>query len=266
MTVSIRASLAFSALVMALLTAAFADPPSTHEPAEPAAAPAHPAHWSYGGDGGPEHWADLSEANFACKVGGQQSPIDISATVPAGLAAPVRGWKPVLGGTVVNNGHTIQVDLAGGGGITLDGVAYTLKQFHFHHPSEHTIDGRSFPLEVHLVHAAADGRLAVVGVMFEEGAANPTLDPVWATAPAREGKAAVAFSIDPGKLVPEAPAAFRYEGSLTTPPCSETVRWTVVAKPLTISRAQVSAFAALFPDNARPVQPLNRRYVLKTAS
>jgi carbonic anhydrase len=115
------------------------------------------------------------------------------------------------------------------------------------------------------VHAAPDGDLAVVGVMFLEGSSNSDLDAIWATAPGRQGKAAVAFEINPAKFAPADGSAFRYEGSLTTPPCSETVRWTVMATPQTISPSQIAAFAALFPWNARPVQPLNRRYVLKTS-
>jgi carbonic anhydrase len=259
MTVSIRASLLFSAFAMAALTAAFANPPS-----EEADAPAHPKHWSYGGEGGPDHWAELTPENAPCSKGVQQSPIDLSGAMVATVDTPHPKWIPVHGGTVVNNGHTIQVDVGNAGGIRLNGVDYSLKQFHFHHPSEHTIDGKSFPLEVHLVHASAEGKLAVVGVMFETGPANASLDSVWATAPGRQGKAAVAFEIDASKLMPKAGPAYRYEGSLTTPPCSETVSWTVMAEPQTASAAQIAAFSEIFPWNARPVQPLNRRYVLRT--
>jgi carbonic anhydrase len=263
MTVSIRASLMLSALAMAGLTAAFVDPPAGHT--EDAKAATRPAHWSYGGEGGPEHWSELSAENMPCAVGAQQSPINISGAMTASVSAPQPQWMAARGGMVVNTGHTIQVDVADAGGITLDGKDYTLKQFHFHHPSEHTIDGKQFPLEVHFVHAAKDGDLAVVGVMFLEGSANPNLDAIWSTAPVKEGKAAVAFEIDPSKFVAADSSAFRYEGSLTTPPCSETVHWTVMAAPQTISPSQVAAFSTLFPWNARPVQPLNRRYVLKTS-
>lgn len=263
MTVSIRASLMLSALAMAGLTAAFVDPPEAEENAK--SAHAAPGHWSYGGEGGPAHWSDLSAANKPCGTGQQQSPIDLAGAMTASIGSPQAHWTPARGAMIVNNGHTIQVDVADSGGVTLDGKDYVLKQFHFHHPSEHTIDGKQFPLEVHFVHAAKDGDLAVLGVMFMEGSANPNLDAIWATAPAKEGKAAVAFEIDPSRFVPEGGAAFRYEGSLTTPPCSESVHWTVMAAPQTISASQVTAFSTLFPWNARPVQPLNRRYVLKTA-
>jgi carbonic anhydrase len=259
MTVSIRASLLFSAFAMAALTAAFANPPDEDASIQP-----HPKHWSYGGEGGPEHWSELSPDNAPCSAGVQQSPVDLSGAMIASVDTPHPRWIPVKGGMVINNGHTIQVDVDGAGGIRLDGADYALKQFHFHHPSEHTIDGRSFPLELHLVHASSEGKLAVIGVMFEQGPANASLDAVWATAPGREGKAAVAFQIDAGKFMPKAATAYRYEGSLTTPPCSETVSWTVMADPQTASASQIAAFSEIFPWNARPTQPLNRRYVLRT--
>ena len=262
MTVSIRASLLLSALAMAALTAAFVDPP---EAAEDAKTPAHLAHWTYGGEGGPSHWGQLAPENSQCATGAQQSPIDLSGALTASIEGPEPHWLPAHGGMVINNAHTIQVDITGGGSLTLDGKDYVLKQFHFHHPSEHTIDGKQFPLEVHFVHASSDGDLAVVGVLFREGSPNQSLDAIWATAPGREGKAAVAFDIDAAKFLPARHEAFRYEGSLTTPPCSETVHWTVMASPQTASPDQIAAFSAMFPLNARPVQPLNRRYVLKTS-
>lgn len=262
MTVSIRASLLLSALAMAALTAAFVDPP---EAAEDAKTSAHPAHWAYGGEGGPSHWGQLAPENSQCATGAQQSPIDLSGALTASIEGPEPHWLPAHGGMVINNAHTIQVDITGGGSLTLDGKDYVLKQFHFHHPSEHTIDGKQFPLEVHFVHASGNSDLAVVGVLFREGSPNQSLDAIWATAPGREGKAAVAFDIDAAKFLPARHEAFRYEGSLTTPPCSETVHWTVMASPQTASADQIAAFSAMFPLNARPVQPLNRRYVLKTS-
>ena len=277
MTVSIRVSLLLSAVAMAGLTAAFSAPPqqdhaapapgpSTSEVADTKASPAHATHWSYGGEGGPDRWGDLAPENQPCAIGDQQSPIDLASALSANAPVPTPRWTSVHGAQVVNNGHTLQVNVTGPGGLKLGGKDYALKQFHFHHPSEHTIDGKSFPLEVHFVHAAADGDLAVIGVMFEPGAVNPALNPIWAVAPAKEGTAEAAGEIDLGAFLPKDASLYRYEGSLTTPPCSETVRWTVMSAPITASPSQIAAFAQLFPMNARPVQPLNRRFVLKTSS
>ena len=262
MTVSIRASLMLSALAMAALTAAFVDPP---EESHASPAPAQPVRWSYEGEGGPLHWGGLSTDNRPCSAGAQQSPIDLAGALSASIPAPAEHWTPASSAMVVNTGHTIQIDVPAGGSVSLNGKDYILRQFHFHHPSEHTIDGKQFPLEAHFLHAASDGDLAVISVLFLEGAANPNLDAIWATAPGREAKAAVAFEIDAAAFMPKQGAAFRYEGSLTTPPCSESVHWTVMATPVTASASQIAAFASLFPHNARPVQPLNRRYVLKTS-
>lgn len=275
MTVSIRASLLLSAFAMAGLTAAFSAPPAEeHATPTPAAVPsdladtkavAHAPHWSYGGEGGPDLWGELAPENRPCAIGGQQSPVDLTSPLPASIAPPAARWSPVNGAQVVNNGHTLQVNVAGPGGLKLDGKEYGLRQFHFHHPSEHTIEGKSFPLEIHFVHAAPDGDLAVIGVMVEAGAVNPALNPIWAVAPAKEGTAEAAGEIDLGAFLPQETSGYRYEGSLTTPPCSETVHWTVMSAPITASTSQLAAFAQIFPWNARPVQPLNRRFILKTS-
>lgn len=290
MTMSIRASLVFFAAVAAGVTAAFSPPPAHNEvaasakPAEPhdgkgvaeksatavnvPGAPttsSHPVHWDYSGEGGPEHWGALAPENMPCASGGQQSPVDLANALVAKAPSPAWRWPAVGAGQVVNNGHTLQVNVAGPGKLELGGKDYALKQFHFHHPSEHTIDGKAFPLEVHFVHAAADGDLAVIGVLFEAGAVNPALNPIWAVAPAKEGTAEAAGEIDLTAFIPGNSDFFRYEGSLTTPPCSETVHWTVLSTPVTASPSQISAFSQLFPWNARPVQPLNRRFVLKTS-
>ena len=223
----------------------------------------HKPHWSYGGASGPDAWGTLDPAYGACGAGTQQSPIDLSAAVRAELAPVGVRWQQVTLNSVVNNGHTIQVNTPQGGHIDLDGVRYDLLQFHFHHLSEHTLGGRHFPLEVHLVHKAAGGEgLAVIGVFFEEGAENTVLAPVWQAMPRQEGEGASAAVVDPAGLLPASRAAFRYAGSLTTPPCSEIVSWTVFAAPLSASGAQIAAFAELFPNNFRPVQPRNRRFLL----
>ncbi|WP_018998066.1 carbonic anhydrase [Hirschia maritima] len=221
-------------------------------------------HWAYSGPRGPQYWGDKDPANAACKVGSQQSPIDFNRTTPAFASAPQIDWKPITNGDVVNNGHTLQLNVEKAGGMVLDGKPYKLVQFHFHTPSEHTIHGRHFPMEAHFVHKAADGTLAVVGVMFAEGSNNEHLDPIWWSAPSQPGSASVAFNLDMKKLLPTNRASYRYQGSLTTPPCTEIVDWTVLQTPMSVSKTQIAAFRALFGDNARPTQPLYRRYVLET--
>ena len=221
--------------------------------------------WSYEHGHGPAAWGQLDPAYAACSAGTQQSPIDLRDAVTADLPPAAIAWRPIGLSEIVHNGHTIQVNTSGGGGMQLDGAGYDLLQFHFHHMSEHTMDGRQFPLEVHFVHKASDGQgLAVVGVFFEEGAANPVLAPIWAAMPMRKGEAAGSGTIDPAGLLPASRAAFRYAGSLTTPPCSEVVAWTVMKQPVTASAEQIGRFAKLFPNNFRPVQPLNRRFLLST--
>jgi carbonic anhydrase len=219
------------------------------------------AHWSYEGAGGPEHWGELNKEFAACSMGRQQSPIDLRNSTPAGLEEVQTFWRPVQL-DVLNNGHTIQVNTAGGGMMILDGRRFDLLQFHFHHPSEHTLYGENFPMEVHFVHKSADGDLGVLGVFMAEGEENATVNTVWRNVAVQGGSRKTEDIISPATLLPEDRAYFRYAGSLTTPPCSEVVSWAVMAQPITVSRRQIDAFANLFPLNARPVQELHRRFIL----
>lgn len=221
------------------------------------------AHWSYSGALGPEHWGAISPEYAACRVGANQSPVDISSVAHAGLS-PLDVHYADGARRILNNGHTVQVDVASGSSIDVDGHPFTLKQFHFHSPSENRINGRSYPLEVHMVHADADGHLAVVAVMFEQGSANPTLTQLWAHMPDHAGSA---HELEPGlsaaSLLPPQHSYYRFSGSLTTPPCSEGVRWMVMKQPLTASSEQIATFAAvLHHANNRPLQPLNGRLVV----
>ena len=160
---------------------------------------------------------------------------------------------------VENNGHTIEVIPEEGGGITLDSIEYALVQFHFHTPSEHTVAGSALPVELHLVHRSGRGRLAVLGVLLEEGSAHEALREVFERAPAAKGEVELEREIDAGELLPADRATFRYMGSLTTPPCSEGVHWTVFQTPAELSGEQIDAFTRIYVGNARPVQPLNER-------
>lgn len=264
-------SLAIAAMLMSAAPVALAGPHGS--PAMGAkmeqAKDDHDAHkdghaWSYVGETGPDHWGELDPAARACKIGTQQSPIDLHDPVSAFIATPQIDWREVQTAELVNNGHTLQMNLANAGGIVREGKLYKLIQFHFHTPSEHTINGRYFPMEAHFVHQASDGTLAVIGVMFSEGANNAHLDPIWWAAPNMPGKAAVAFPFDPTDLLPKNRASMWYEGSLTTPPCSEIVDWTVLTTPVTASKSQIAVFKSLFGENNRPVQAQNRRFILAT--
>jgi carbonic anhydrase len=215
------------------------------------------AHWGYTGAHGPQHWGDT----YATCRGAAQSPIDIRQTRPATSGAPIAldYRDSVL--SVVNNGHTIQVDYEPGSSITVGGTRYELLQFHFHRPAEERVQGRVYALDAHLVHRAADGTLAVVAVLFDEGARQPTIDTIWRQLPRTSGEQRTVSNvmINAGGLLPADRSYYAYMGSLTTPPCSEDVRWHVLKTPSSVSTMQLHLFP--FPMNARPVQPLNGRVV-----
>jgi carbonic anhydrase len=221
------------------------------------------ASWSYSGKTGPENWAKLSPEFSDC-AGRNQSPIDLKDFVEAQLPPIKINYQP--GQQVINNGHTIKVNYAGGGGsIEIDGITFRLLQFHFHAPSENHINGKSFPLEAHLVHASDSGELAVIAVMFDKGDENLELGKIWSVMPKDiGGKAPLARAAKAYNLLPEERAYYRFSGSLTTPPCTEGVRWLVMKMPLTASAKQIEEFEkVMHHPNNRPIQPLNARTVLK---
>ena len=168
-------------------------------------------------------------------------------------------------GHIVNNGHTIQVNVAEGSDIVYNGIRYDLLQFHFHHPAEHTIEGRAAPLEAHFVHQDRNsGNLAVVGIMLHEGMTeNETWAAVFDQLPQEAGASpAAGVILNLADFLPERRAYTTYQGSLTTPPCSEIVRWLILAEAVAVSAAQIEAFAALYEGNARPTAPLGERDLL----
>lgn len=220
-------------------------------------------HFEYQGEAGEDEtqeWAELSEHYETCATGQAQSPIDLTSAAPADLENVVFAYGETAV-TIINNGHTIQVDRITGSQITLNSVDYQLKQFHFHAPSEHTLDGQSFPIEMHLVHKSADGKLAVVGVFITEGAENPAFAPVWSHLPNEEspGLIATGATVQVAGLLPAEQTIYRYSGSLTTPPCSENVTWSVMSQPVEMSAGQIATFTAIISGNNRPVQPVNEQ-------
>ena len=164
----------------------------------------------------------------------------------------------------INNGHTIQVNYSEGDTLSVGEQSYELNQYHFHSPSEHTLEGNHFPMEMHMVHKASDGSLAVIGVFIEEGSHNPAFDPIWANLPGEKGVEShfESVNVDIDELLPESQTTYRYDGSLTTPPCSEGVKWFIATEPIALSSEQIQAFTALITGNNRPVQPLNDRTVV----
>lgn len=223
----------------------------------------HPA-WSYEGEGAPEHWGNLSAEFSQCKTGANQSPINITAALKT-HQEPLKFQFTDVALSEVNNGHTVQVNDNGGDILTLDNDKFTLQQFHFHTPSENTIEGKSFPLEAHFVHKNAQGETAVVAVMFEKGATNPELQKLWQQMPAKAGQETnVAQKINLRGLFPADLGYYRFSGSLTTPPCTEGVRWLVLKQPMSVSEQQVKQFAdVMHHPNNRPVQPTHGRVVVE---
>lgn len=220
------------------------------------------AHWSYEGSSGPAAWGEVDAASKVCSTGSQQSPIDIGATVRARLPVLKTAWRKNAD-TIVNNGHTIQLNFGEGSTLTVGKESYKLLQVHFHRPSEHLIGGKNFPMEAHFVHRHASGGLAVVGVLMQTGRPNAAFGKVVATMPAQEGPAVKADAgFNPNGMLPHNLNYYRYPGSLTTPPCAEVVEWLLLTTPIQVAESDVAKFAKLYPMNARPVQKTNRRDVL----
>lgn len=224
------------------------------------------SHWSYEGEGAPEHWGELDEAWKTCRTGMNQSPINIDSTLKAHLN-PLATHYTDGPATLINNGHTIQAGekINTQDSITLDGKKWMLQQFHFHAPSENTVQGKTYAMEMHLVHKNDEGEIAVVAVMFEQGAANPQLEKLWRAMPAQpEESTAITEHLDLDHLLPADKTYWRFSGSLTTPPCSEGVTWIVMKHPLTLSATQLEKFRhTLHHNNNRPVQSLHGRIVVE---
>jgi carbonic anhydrase len=226
----------------------------------------HPVHtWDYSKLHGPSHWGEL-EPDFAeCINGRHQSPIDIRNPRKADLPPIQFDYKPSPL-DIIDNGHTIMINAAPGSFITVGGGKYELKQFHFHRPSEEKIDGKGFEMAVHLVHADQHGNLAVVAVLLQKGEDNPLVHEVWNDLPKEKDKEEHFnnIQIDVSRLLPSDRGYYTFDGSLTTPPCSEGVTWYVLEHPVTVTAAEIDQFSKLYRDNARPTQPLYDRVVLES--
>jgi carbonic anhydrase len=226
----------------------------------------HPEHsWDYGDAHGPSHWGDLKPEFATCKNGHRQSPIDIRNPQKADVPPIQFDYKPSPL-HIIDNGHTVMINYTPGSFITVGGKKYALKQFHFHLPSEEKINGKSYEMVVHLVHANEDGELAVVAVLLQKGENNPLVHQLWNHLPTEEGKeeSLNSVQIDVAGLLPADLGYYTFSGSLTTPPCSENVTWFVLKHPATVSNTEIEQFSKIYQHNVRPVQPLYDRIVLES--
>ena len=217
----------------------------------------HVAHWDYEGEMGPENWGKEFPT---CGKGKSQSPLNIKGPFEKVRFNIVPDYKP---GPlkILNNGHTIQVNVTPGSKIRIDGKAFDLLQFHFHRPSEEHINGKPSAMVIHFVHKNDSGELAVLGVLLQEGNENPGIKTLWSHAPSKEGPEVAPDNVafNPTNLLPREMEFYHFDGSLTTPPCTEKVKFYILKTQVNIGKEQITQFP--FKMNARPVQPLNERKI-----
>ena len=243
-------------VLFVLLLLCYACVPQRTEPAPP--------HWTYEGEEGPSHWGELDQNYAVCGTGQSQSPIDVANASEQDLSNISFHYQPSEV-NILNNGHTVQVNYDAGSYIEVDATRYDVVQFHYHAPSEHTLDGQSFPAELHIVHRNADGNLAVVGILLKEGIENAAYEPFISNLPAEKADVKDAgATINAADLLPSAGTTFRYSGSLTTPPCTEGVNWLLMTTPVELSSQQLTTLDSHFEGGTnRPVQPINERTLIE---
>lgn len=217
--------------------------------------------WSYDGRNGPAHWGELHAGYATCASGMQQSPIDFVDAYDTYLTAPDLNWA-TTGWQVEHSGQTLVMHNDSGGTATLDDHEFDLIQVHLHAQSEHTFAGRHFPMEVQFMHRDDDGNFLIISVMIRGGGRHDDFNAIVAALPEKKGQANPLRKVDLSTLISDLGDAFRYQGSLTQPPCAENVTWIVMTDPITVGREALQAFTYAFPNSRRPVQPLNRRIVL----
>ena len=221
----------------------------------------HDLDWSYEGEGSPANWGKLKGEFATCATGRRQSPIDIREGIRVDLE-PIQFDYKRTQFRVVDNGHTIQVNVGEGSTISILNRIYQLRQFHFHRPAEERINGKAFDMVIHLEHRDDQGKIAMVAVLLEKGAENPLIQTLWNNMPLEVNQDVIpSIAIDLNGLLPENRGYYTYMGSMTTPPCTEDVLWMVFKQPLPVSAEQVGIFSRLYKNNARPIQPANSRLI-----
>ena len=224
----------------------------------------HKTPWSYKGKEGPESWGKLSTEFATCAAGRNQSPINIDKTTHASLK-PLKSIQKFPARDIANDGHSVSVNFKEGNMLVLDSAAYQMKQLNFHSPSEHTIHGKIFPLEAQFLHSDSKGNLTIIAVMYTEGKANLGLAKLWGQITKEVSEPVVLKNrVTPNELIPDNQSYYRLSGSLTTPPCTEGVRWLVMKTPMTASKEQIKALNEVITfDNNRPLQALNGRIIVE---
>ncbi len=249
---------------LVLLAAGCAESERTPEAAAPetavTATATQPVQWTYSGEGAPDRWGTLDPEFAACETGTNQSPVDLANATRTDLPDLQFNYQPTPL-DIENKGHTVQVDYQPGSSFAVNDTTYELLQFHFHTPAEHRLQGRELAAELHLVHRGPDGELAVVGVLIERGDQNAAITPLWNHLPKAPGEEQQIASvrINAEDLLPSARQHYRYAGSLTTPPCTEGVKWFVLDDPIELSAEQIDALHSVIGTSNRPVQPLGNR-------
>ena len=236
-------------------TATATEAPAVIAPtASPEPTAAAPPVWGYSGDFGPQAWAEMDPAFALCGSGAEQSPIDLSGGTIENLVDLRVNYLPAQL-ALANDGYTVRADYPAGSSLQVDGVDYALLNFEMHHPSEHTVNGVPFAMELQLIHQSAAGSVAVLSVFATAGAPNPAYQQLWDRLPVQAGATqAVPAIFSAASLLPADSRTVRYNGSFTAPPCTEGVRWLLFVQPVELSAAQIEAFAVVFPDNSRPLQ------------
>ena len=218
--------------------------------------------WTYDGPEGPQKWAELEAANAACGAGLEQSPIDLRPYFISSIENLTFDWK-AQAFPVVNNVRSVYAQVAKGSTMKLGSEEFALKQILFHVPAEHAIDGVRHAMEIQFVHTQGQKKLAMVSVFVRAGDRNEVFSQMMGHAPGKLGTQTLPNPADPNALLPKGRGVFRYRGSLTMPPCTENVDWVVFEEPIEVAQADIDVFKLIFPMNARPLQPINRRFLLK---